>query len=110
MKNIYEILAGIGIEVPEEKKGDFDKEWKENYRTKNEYDKAVEARDKYKTSLEDVQGKLDGFKDVDVDDLKDQIATLTTQLQEEKKTRGQQMLGKSNSKRMFPIFLGVRNS
>lgn len=87
MKNIYEILAGIGLEVPEEKKGDFDKEWKENYRTKAEYDKAVEARDKYKTSLEDVQGKLNEFKDVDVEDLKEQISTLTTQLQEEKDAR-----------------------
>lgn len=87
MKNIYEILSGIGIDVPEEKKEDFDKEWKENYRTKAEYENAAKKRDEYKTSLEDVQGKLDGFKDVDVDDLKDQIATLTTQLQEEKDAR-----------------------
>ena len=87
MKNIYEILSGIGIDIPEEKKEDFDKEWKENYRTKAEYENAAKKRDEYKTSLEDVQGILDGFKDVDVEDLKDQIATLTTQLQEEKDAR-----------------------
>ena len=39
MKNIYEILKDYGLEIPEEKKADFDKSWKENYRTKNEYDK-----------------------------------------------------------------------
>lgn len=46
-------------------------------------------RDEYKASLEDVQGKLDGFKDVNVDDLKGQIATLTTQLADEKTARAQ---------------------
>ena len=28
MKNIYEILKGIGIEIPAEKKDAFDAEWK----------------------------------------------------------------------------------
>lgn len=87
MKNIYEILKGIGIEVPEEQKETFDKEWKENYRTKVEYDKAVEKRDEYKESLENVQGELEGFKDIDVNELKNQVSTLTTQLQEEKAAR-----------------------
>ena len=54
MKNIYEILKDYGLEIPEEKKADFDKSWKENYRTKNEYDKAVNQRDEYKTSLDTV--------------------------------------------------------
>lgn len=87
MKNIYEILKGIGIEVPEEQKETFDREWKENYRTKVEYDKAVEKRDEYKESLENVQGELEGFKDIDVNELKNQVSTLTTQLQEEKAAR-----------------------
>lgn len=87
MKDIYEILKGLDIEIPEDKKDTFDKEWKENYRTKNEYDKAVEARDRYKTSLDDVQKKLDAFKDVDVDDLKGQVSTLRKQLEEEKQAR-----------------------
>lgn len=87
MKSIYEILKGIGIEIPAEQKEAFDKEWKENYRTKAEYDKAVEKRDEYKESLDKVQGELEGFKDVDVDELKGQISTLTTQLQEEKNAR-----------------------
>ena len=76
MKNIYEILAAIGLEIPEDKKADFDKEWKANYRTKAEYDKAIEQRDNYKNSLDDVNTKLEAFKDVNVDDLKNEIATL----------------------------------
>ena len=36
MKNIHEILKGIGIEVPEDKKEAFDKAVLENYKTVNE--------------------------------------------------------------------------
>lgn len=80
MKNIYEILTGIGLELPEDKKEQFDKEWKENYRTKAEYDKAVEQREEYKTSLGEVQEKLVAFQDVNVDDLKGQIENLKAEL------------------------------
>lgn len=76
MKGIYEILAEFGLEVPEDKKADFDKAWKANYRTKAEYDRAVDQRDTYKTSLDEVNEKLNVFKDVDVDDLKNQIENL----------------------------------
>lgn len=87
MKSIYEILTGIGIEIPEDKKETFDKEWKENYRTKTEYDNAVKKRDEYKLSLDGVQETLDGFKDIDVDDLKGQVDTLTKELRDEKEAR-----------------------
>lgn len=80
MKNIEEILKEFGIEIPADKKADFDKLWKENYRTKADYDKVSEQRDTYKTSLTDVQSKLDGFKDVDVSALQSQITTLQTDL------------------------------
>ena len=32
MKNIYEITKDFGFEIPEDKKTEFDKAWKENYR------------------------------------------------------------------------------
>ena len=76
MKNIYDILKDFGLEVPEDKRSDFDKAWKENYRTKAEYEKAVSQRDEYKTSLDTVNTKLKEFDGVDVADLKGQIATL----------------------------------
>lgn len=76
MKNIYDILKDFGLEVPEDKKADFDKAWKENYRTKAEYEKATSQRDEYKTSLDTVNAKLKEFEGVNVEDLKGQIATL----------------------------------
>ena len=80
MKNIYEILKEYGLEVPEEKKADFDKSWKENYRTKNEYDNAVAQRDNYKTSLDDVNTKLKEFEGINVKDLQGQITKLQDDL------------------------------
>ena len=76
MKNIYEILKEYGMEVPADKKADFDKAWKENYRTKSEYDNAVSQRDNYKASLDDVNAKLKEFEGVDVKDLQGQITKL----------------------------------
>ena len=92
MQNYEQILAELGIEIPEDKKSDLKKKMGENYRTKSDYDKVVAKRDEYKTSLDDVQTKLDGFKDIDVDDLKGQISTLTTQLNDEKAARAAAVL------------------
>lgn len=96
MKNIEQILKDAGLEVTDEQKAAINSAVTENYRTKSDYDKqakkletAETERDNYKASLDDVQGKLDGFKDVNVEDLKGQIATLTTQLNEEKTARAQ---------------------
>ena len=80
MKNIYEILKEFGLEIPEDKKNDFDKAWKENYRTKAEYDNAVVKRDEYKTSLDSVNEKLKDFEGVDINDLKGQITKLQDDL------------------------------
>ena len=80
MKNIYDILKDFGLEVPEDKRADFDKAWKENYRTKAEYEKATSQRDEYKTSLDTVNEKLKEFNGVDVADLKGQITTLQEDL------------------------------
>ena len=42
MKNIIDILKGLGIEVPEDKASDLNKEVAENYKTVAEFDKKVE--------------------------------------------------------------------
>lgn len=87
MQNYEQILQELGITVPDDKKETLKSKMTENYSSKTDYDKVVEKRDEYKTSLDDVQTKLDSFKDVDVKDLQSQIATLTTQLDEEKDAR-----------------------
>lgn len=80
MKNIYEILKDFGLEIPAEKKTDFEKAWKENYRTKSEYDNAVTKRDEYKSSLDTVSEQLKAFDGVDVADLNGQIKKLQDDL------------------------------
>ena len=87
MKDIYAILNGLGIEVPEDKKATLDKEWKENYRTVAEFEKATAKRDEYKSLLDEVEGKLKAFDGVNLEEYKTQIVTLTKQLDDEKAAR-----------------------
>ena len=76
MKNIHEILATMGIEVPAEKKADLDKELLANYRTLADYEKQASklklAEEKVQTTAE----VLKQFDGVDVNGLKNEIETL----------------------------------
>lgn len=87
MKDIYAILTGLGIEVPDDKKATLDKEWKENYRTIAEFEKAAAKRDEYKTSLDTVQEQLKAFDGVNLDEYKAQISKLEKDLEDEKTAR-----------------------
>lgn len=80
MKNIYDILNDFGLEVPEDKKADFDKAWKENYRTKADYDKAVEQRDNYKSQYDTATAELDKFKDIKPEEMQATIEQLRKDL------------------------------
>lgn len=87
MLNIEQILTEFNVEIPDGKKEEFVKNVLENYKTVAEYQKVTKKRDELKESLDNVQGELEKFKDVDVDNLKSQISTLTTQLADEKNAR-----------------------
>ncbi len=86
MKNIFEIMKEYGLEVPEDKKKDFEKAVLENYKTMTDYDnqtkkldaanETIKAND---TAMKDLQTKLDGFKDVDVSELNQRIKDLETE-------------------------------
>ncbi len=84
MKNIIDILKGIGIEVPEDKTADLNKELAENYKTIAEFDKVkqkLEAeRDNFKTQLGTAQEALKGFEGVDVAELNGKIKQLSDDL------------------------------
>lgn len=80
MKNIYEILADYGLTVPEEKKTEFDKAWKENYRTKTDYDKVAGQRDNYKSRYDTATSELEKFKDVNPEELNNTIQKLRDDL------------------------------
>lgn len=86
MKNIFEIMKEYGLEVPEDKKKDFEKAVLENYKTVTDYDNQAKkldaANDTIKandTAMKDLQDKLDGFKDVDVSGLNQRIKDLETE-------------------------------
>lgn len=86
MKNIFEIMKDYGLEVPEDKKKDFEKAVLENYKTTADYDKQVEkletANSTIKandTAIADLKKELEAFKDVDVTALNQRISTLETE-------------------------------
>jgi len=90
MQNYEQILAELGIEVPEDKKSDLKKKMSENYKTVADYDKQVKKKDEYKISLDDVQTRLAELEKEDVDGLKDKITTLTQELADEKEARAKE--------------------
>lgn len=90
MQNYEQILAELGIEIPEEKKADLKKKMSENYKTVADYDKQVKKKDEYKISLDDVQTRLAELEKEDVDGLKDKITTLTQELADEKEARAKE--------------------
>ena len=86
MKNIFEIMKDYGLEVPEDKKKDFEKSVLENYKTTADYDKQVEKLDAANstikandTAIADLKKELEAFKDVDVTALNQRISTLETE-------------------------------
>ena len=86
MKNIFEIMKEYGLEVPEDKKKDFEKSVLENYKTVTDYDnqtKKLETADATikanDTAMEELKKQLEGFKDVDVTALNQRITDLETE-------------------------------
>lgn len=83
MKNIFEIMKEYGLEVPEDKKKDFEKAVLDNYKTVTDYDnqtKKLETADATikanDTAIEELKKQLEGFKDVDVTALNQRITDL----------------------------------
>ena len=85
MKNIHEILKSYDIEIPEDKKADFDKAVTENYKTVAEVNKLRESRDSYKSQLDTATTTLKEFEGVDVKELQGKITKLNEQLDTQKK-------------------------
>lgn len=68
MKNIHEILKGYGIEIPDDKKADFDKAVSENYKTVAEVDKIndklTKTTDKLKETEDTLETTTQAFEDL----------------------------------------------
>ena len=80
MKNIFEIMKEYGLEVPEEKKKDFEKTVLDNYKTVSDYEIQSEKLKTTEGKVTTLTDSLDKFKDVNVDELNSTIATLKTDL------------------------------
>lgn len=80
MKNIFEIMKDYGLEVPEDKKKDFEKAVLENYKTAADYDKQVDKVTNLTDQLNTVTEEMKKFDGVDPEALKNQIADLNQKL------------------------------
>lgn len=80
MKNIFEIMKEYGLEVEEDKKKDFEKAVLENYKTVSDYETQSEKLKTAEGKVTTLTESLDKFKDVDVEELNNTIATLKTDL------------------------------
>ena len=71
MKNIEEILASLGITVPEDKATELTKLVAENYKTISEHEKRVQAlegeRDGFKEKYETAQKTISGFEEMEAE-------------------------------------------
>ncbi len=80
MKNIFEIMKEYGLEVPEDKRKDFEKAVLENYKTVSDYEVQSEKLKTAEGKVTTLTESLDKFKGVNVDDLNNTIATLKNNL------------------------------
>lgn len=80
MKNIFEIMKAYGLEVPEDKKKDFEKEILENYKTVSDYEVQSQKLQNAEQKVTTLTESLDKFKNVDVDNLNNTITTLKEDL------------------------------
>ena len=80
MKNVFEIMKEYGLEVEEDKKKDFEKAVLENYKTVSDYETQSEKLKTAEGKVTTLTESLDKFKDVNVEELNNTIATLKTDL------------------------------
>ena len=91
MKNLTTILTELGMEVPEDKRSELEKQLGENYKPVSEVEKVRAARDNYKAQLDTAQETLKGFEGVDVNELQGKISTLQNDLAAQKTAFEQQI-------------------
>ena len=98
MKNIFDLMKEYGLEIPEDKKKDFEKAVLENYKTVKDYEAQKEKLDAAEqkvsaneTTINGLKEDLKKFDGVDVTGLQQKITDLETDLQT-KETEYQQKI------------------
>lgn len=112
MKNVVEILKGYGIEIPEDKIEEFNKEFHQNYKTVAEYEKKVGKLEtecsSYKEQLEAANATLKDFEDVDADGMKQKIKEYEDQIAEMKKTHEAELYSRDFSDALSAAMEGYK--
>ena len=80
MTNIFELLTKYGVEIPEDKKKDFEKDLLTNYKTVAEVSKKDAEITNLTEQLSTAKESLKAFEDVKPEELKAQITKLTNDL------------------------------
>lgn len=73
MSDISEILSNSGIEIPEEKREAFLKEFRTSYKSVAELDKLREKKESLETRINELNDVVSGYKKIDVDGLKEEL-------------------------------------
>ena len=73
MADIGEILKSNGIEIPEDKKETFLKDFRTSYKSVAELEKIREKKESLETRLNELNDVVNGYKKIDVDGLKQQV-------------------------------------
>lgn len=81
MKNIFDILKGIGIEIPEDKKKDFNSTFNENYKTIKEVEKISNDLKSKETEIENYKADI-SKRDDDLKALQKQLKDAGTSQEE----------------------------
>lgn len=93
MENITEILASLGIEIPEDKKQDLATRVAANYKTVAEFDKkinkATEDAENLSKQLDTAQKTIDAFNGADVEGMKAKLTEYQQQIETMKNDQAQ---------------------
>lgn len=74
MADIVEILKQSGVEIPEENKENFLKEFRESYKSTAELNKIKEKKESLESRISELNEVVDGYKKVDLEGLKKEIS------------------------------------
>lgn len=91
MKNILKILEEFGLEIPEDKKKDFEKAVLENYKTTADYETQKGKLDAAEDKVRTTEDALKKFEGIDPDKLKGEIDTLNGDLKKKDEEYQQQI-------------------
>lgn len=72
MADIKEILSSAGIEIPNDKYEDFDKEFRKSYKSQAELNKLKEKSEMLEKQLNDANTTIASFKELDVESIRKQ--------------------------------------